>query len=122
MTNLAPNPTTEAGAELVRERSPFGLRYRVAEIEAEARTNALHELASLLDIRRETDGSWSVSVRCLPGHVGVGDTLEIACAEAHAAALLWIETARQPAPTTYTHHLGTGTHHPDAETCDECPQ
>jgi predicted RNase H-like HicB family nuclease len=49
---------------------------------------------ALLDIRHEEDGSWSVSIRAMPGHVGCAITLEGAYAEAHDAALAWIGAHR----------------------------
>jgi predicted RNase H-like HicB family nuclease len=51
---------------------------------------------ALLDVRREVDGSWSVSVRAMPGHVGCGMTLEEAYVEAQDAALAWVEAATSP--------------------------
>lgn len=49
---------------------------------------------TLLDVRHEDDGSWSVSIRAMPGHVGCGATLAEAYAEAHDAGEAWVAALR----------------------------
>lgn len=55
-------------------------------------------LDALLDVRHEDDGSWSVSIRAMPGHVGAAMTLEQAFIEANDAAEAWVAVLRASAP------------------------
>jgi len=71
---------------------------KVAALLAEdARSDPL-DWSPLLDITHEEDGSWSVSVKAMRGHVGAADTLQQAIVEAADAAEAWVGAAYDRMP------------------------
>jgi predicted RNase H-like HicB family nuclease len=61
------------------------------------RQKVYEELAGLLSIETEEDGSIGVGIKAMPGHVGGGNTFVEACVAAEDAAEAWIEASRTPA-------------------------
>lgn len=86
-------PSTEAGKRLLDVFPPdlseptFDLAAAIKAVEAEARDM----LSPVVSVTREEDGSWSVEIAAMPGHIGAAMTIPEAAAEAHDAALAWLE-------------------------------
>jgi predicted RNase H-like HicB family nuclease len=78
---------------LTAERDALAEDEQAASDRLDALTAAVD---AVLDIGQDEDGSWHVSIRAMPGHVGAAETLQQAGIEAAEAAELWIAVAREP--------------------------
>jgi hypothetical protein len=62
---------------------------------ADAAEAALALYSRLVDVQHEDDGTISVSVHFMPGHIGAGTTLESAIIAAEDAGYSWLEAYRE---------------------------